>query len=287
MSAIRSDESLTVARQQQDLEEAAEFWVREAHRWHGTSGRFGEAMLDAAHLKTGQRVLDVGCGAGSTTIDAAREVAPGGVAVGVDISGPAVALARERVIAAGLANVELTVADAQLHPYELGAFDAVISRFETMFFGDPVAAFANLRRALRPSGRLAIVAWQDALKNEWTAVAGAVAVAHFGRPPDPGEPGGPGPFAFSDGERFRALVEAGGFRGGELQAITRPMNMGDDADDVAGMVAATPQAKGLFAGQPEANVQAAIAGLREAFAPYARPEGVVMSGTAWLLTARS
>jgi SAM-dependent methyltransferase len=265
-----------------DLEE---FWVREADRWDGTSGRFGDAMLEAADLEAGQRVLDVGCGAGSTTVEAARRVAPNGAALGVDISGPALALARERA-AAGLEAVDFIEADAQVHSFEPGAFDAVISRFGTMFFGDPVAAFANLRHALRRGGRLAVVAWQGPFESEWTAVAVKVAIAHFGRPPDLGAPGGPGPFAFADGDRFRSVVTEGGFRDVTLDAIARPMLMGSDVEDVVGMVAATPQSKGLFAGQPDAKVEAAIAGLRDAFAPYARPEGVVMNGTAWLLTAR-
>jgi len=288
MSAIRSDDRSTIAKQVDplDMQESEEFWVREAHRWDGTSGRFGDAMLDAANLKPGERVIDVGCGAGSTTVEAGRRVAPGGTALGIDISGPALALARECAATAGLDAVEFIEADAQVHRFEPASADAVISRFGTMFFDDPAAAFSNLHRALRVSGRLAIVAWQGALQNEWTAVAGAVAVAHFGRPPNVGGPDEPGPFAFSDGDRFRAVVEAGGFRDVTLEAITRPMVMGADAEDVAAMVAATPQARDLFAGQPEAKVAGAIAALREAFAPYARPEGVVMSGTAWLLTAR-
>jgi SAM-dependent methyltransferase len=288
MNAIRSDESTPVTKQRPplDLEEAQEFWVREADRWDGTSGRFGDAMLEAADLEAGQRVLDVGCGAGSTTVEAARRVAPNGAALGVDISGPALALARERAAAGGLEAVDFIEADAQVHSFEPGAFDAVISRFGTMFFGDPVAAFANLRHALRPGGRLAIVAWQGPFESEWTTVAVSVAIAHFGRPPDLGAPGGPGPFAFADGERFKSVVTAGGFRDVTLDAIARPMLMGSDVEDVVGMVAATPQSKGLFAGQSAAKVEAAIAGLRNAFAPYARPEGVVMNGTAWLLTAR-
>ena len=289
MSAVQSDESTTITEQgeQPDLEEIGEFWVREAHRWDGTSGLFGEAMLDAAGLGRGQKVLDVGCGAGSTTIDAGRLVAPVGAAIGVDISAPALALARQKVAKLGLDNVDFIEADAQVHPFEAGAFDAVISRFGTMFFGDPVAAFANLHRGLQPDGRLAIVAWQGPLQSEWTAVAGSVAVAHFGRPPNLGAPDGPGPFAFADGDRFRSVVTAGGFRDVRLEAITRPMLMGSDVEDVVSMIASMPPSKDLFSGQSEEKVAGAIEGLRKGFTPYARPEGVIMSGTAWLLTARS
>ena len=289
MSAIRSEESIPATEHglPLDLEKAQEFWVNEADRWDGTSGRFGDAMLEAADLEPSQRVLDVGCGAGSTTIEAARRVAPEGAAVGVDISGPAIALARERAVASGVHGVGFVEADAQVHPFEPGTFDAVISRFGTMFFEDPVAAFVNLRRALRRGGRLAVVAWQGPFESEWTTVAVNVAIAHFGRPPDLGEPGGPGPFAFADGDRFRSVVTEAGFGDVTLAAVTKPMLMGSDVEDVVGMVAATPQSEGLFAGQPEAKVHAAIAGLRAAFAPYARPEGVVMNGAAWLLTARS
>lgn len=121
MNAVRSDESPTIATRsnQPKLEEVGKFWVREVHRWDGTSGQFGQAMLDAADLKPGQKVLDVGCGAGSTTLDAGRRVAPGGVAVGVDISAPALALARHQVAAVGLDNVGFIEADAQVHPFEL------------------------------------------------------------------------------------------------------------------------------------------------------------------------
>lgn len=288
MNAIRSGESIPATEQRSswDLAQAQEFWVREADRWDGTSARFGDAMLEAAELEPGQPVLDVGCGAGSTTIEAARRVVPKGAAVGVDISEPALALARERAVASGLDGVSFIEADAQVHPFEPGAFDAVISRFGTMFFDDPVAAFANLRRALRRGGRLAVVAWQGPFESEWTAVAVKVAIAHFGHPPDLGAPGGPGPFAFADGDRFKSVVTEAGFRDMTLAAITRPMLMGSDVEDVVGMVVATPQSQGLFADQPEAKVRAAVAGLRDAFAPYARPEGVVMQGTAWLLTAR-
>ena len=149
---------------------------------------FGQAMLDAARLQPGERVLDVGCGYGTSTLEAAERVAPSGRVVGVDISAAMLEPARRRVAAAGWDNVELLQADAQVHRFEAGSFDVVISRFGMMFFEDPAAAFANLAGALQPGGRLVFVCPQDPLKSEWVAVAFGAAVATLGGPGS-GRPG--------------------------------------------------------------------------------------------------
>jgi SAM-dependent methyltransferase len=286
MSTIRSGgaETASQIRPGTFLDEADAFWVREANRWDGTSGQFGDAMLAAADLRSGQSVLDVGCGAGSTTLEAARRVAPG-TAVGIDISSQALALARRRANAAGHSKVEFIEADAQTHAFEPESFDAIISRFGSMFFTDPVYAFANLRRALRPGGKLSIVAWRGPMESVWTTIAVEAAIAVFGRPPDLGAPDGPGPFAFADGDRFSTVVGEAGFKDLSLVSLTRPMVMGRDVEDAVRLVAETPQAKGLFAGQPRQKIDAAIQALRTGFAPFEAADGVVTSGKAWLLTA--
>ena len=149
-----------------------EYWTKEAPRQYQAYGHtieagfapFGRAMFDAARLRPGERVLDVGCGFGTTTIEAAECVAPSGRVLGVDISAAMLEPARQRVAAAAIGNIELLEADAQVHPFAAGAFDAMISRFGLMFFEDPDAAFANLARALRPGGRLVFVCWPDPMK---------------------------------------------------------------------------------------------------------------------------
>jgi SAM-dependent methyltransferase len=247
---------------------------------------FGQAMLDAARLQPGERVLDVGCGHGTSTLEAAKRVAPSGRVVGVDISAAMLEPARQRVAAGGVDNVELLQADAQVHPFEPASFDVVISRFGIMFFDDPQAAFGNLARALQPGGRLVFVCPQDPLKSEWVRTAFGAAVAALGRAPDLGPAGAPGPFALADGDRLARLLTTAGFRDVALEAVTRPVRIGRDIDHTIGFVMSLPQSQQLFTSAPQDVVGAAVAALRGAFAPYAGSNGVVMNSTAWLASAR-
>jgi SAM-dependent methyltransferase len=271
-----------------------EYWADEGPRQYQDYGDtnealfapFGQAMLDAARLQPGEWVLDVGCGYGTSTLEAAERVAPSGRVVGVDFSAAMLEPAHQRVAAAGLDNVALLQADAQVHAFEAGSFDAVISRFGTMFFEDPEAAFANLARALRRGGRLVVVCWQDPLKSEWVAVALGAVVATLGRNPDLGTPGAPGPFALADGDRLGRLLTGGGFREVTLETVTRPVRIGRNIDDAVGFIMSLPQSQQLFAGAPKDVVDVAVTNLRAAFAPYAGSHGVVMDSTAWLVSAR-
>jgi SAM-dependent methyltransferase len=257
-----------------------------ADRWEQVWAPFGQAMFDAARLQPAEQVLDVGCGYSTTTIEAAERVAPTGRVVGVDISAAMLGPARRRVAAAGLDNIELLEADAQVHTFDAASFDAAISRFGTMFFADPEAAFANLARALRSDGRLAFVCWQNPLKSEWIAVALGAAVAALGQAPELGAPGAPGPFAFADGDRLTGLLTKAGFRDVTLETVTRPQRIGDDADDAAAFLLSIAEDMHVFAGAPDEVVTAALDALRAAYAPYAGPHGVEMDGTAWLVSAR-
>ena len=270
-----------------------EFWRRdgaEQYREYEETNEaviapFGEAMLEAARLQPGERVLDVGCGQGSSTIEAAEQVAPSGTVVGIDISSAMLQAAQARLAASGLGNVELLEADAQVHPFEAESFDAVISRFGVMFFDDPQAAFANLARALRPGGRLHFTCPQDPLKSEWVAVAFGAAVKATGRTPEVGPPGAPGPFAFADGDHLTSLLTASGFCDTRLESAVRPVRLGKDVEAAVGYILSLPESKQLFAGTPQETVRAAATALREGFATYVGSDGVVLDAAAWLVSA--
>jgi SAM-dependent methyltransferase len=162
-------------------------------------------------LLPGQRVLDLGCGSGRTTLELASRVGPGGEAVGVDISAEMLAKARERAAQPGTGNVAFVHADVQVHDLGEARFDAAYSRFGVMFFADPVAAFANVRRALRPGAMLSFVCWQSVFDNEWMLLPGAAVASVIGSLPPMPAPGEPGPFSLADPGRARAVLEAAGF----------------------------------------------------------------------------
>ena len=268
-----------------------EQWAREGEQWVAEAGRydtmlepFGQAVLAAASLSPGERVADVGCGNGALTIDAARRVGPTGMAVGIDISAPMLDLARRRATQAGVDNVEFVEADAQVRRFGGGGLDAVLSRFGVMFFDDPEAAFANLAGALRPGGRLAFACWQDLFQNEWMLVPGAAAAQHVGLPEM--EPGAPGPFALADADRVAHLLASARFQDVSLESIARPMRTGSDIDDTVAFFESTDIARRLMADASPDKIAAALDAVREALIPYADDEGVVLNGTAWLVTAR-
>ncbi|MGH8984729.1 MAG: class I SAM-dependent methyltransferase [Acidimicrobiia bacterium] len=262
-------------------------WVDEAERYDTMNRAFGEAMLDAADLQPGERVLDVGCGNGATTIEAARRVRPDGAALGVDLSSRMLALARERAAATGVGEAEFLRADVQVHAFREGEWDVVVSRFGVMFFDDPHAAFANLARALRPGGRIVFVTWQDMTRSEWIMVPGAAAAAHVGLPQGIA-PDAPGPFGLADPDRIREILGRAGFTGLTLEELIRPMRIGDDLDDVEMFFTRSlPLVRDLLAAAPADKASAAVAAARKALEPYAGPEGVVMNENgAWLVIAR-
>ena len=256
------------------------YWAEHADRFDASVGRYHEGFLDAAAPAGADRVLDVGCGTGLTTRDAARR-APGGTALGVDLSGRMIALARRRAEEEGLAHAAFLQADAQVHPFAPGAFDLAISRTGAMFFGDPVAAFGNIARALRPGGRLVLLVWQQAARNEWFRALTTALTGGRGLPAPP--PDAPSPFSLAEPERVRALLTAARFTAPVLEAREEPMRFGASAED------AFPFVVGLLGwmlqGLDDDARRGALDALRTSLAEHETPEGVLYGSRAWLVTA--
>lgn len=261
-------------------------WVVEAERYDSMTRGFFDALFDAVSLLPGERVLDIGCGGGTTSLFAARRVQPGGTVLGVDISPPLLDMARERAARDAVGNVAFQQADAQIHDLGDNQWDAAISKFGVMFFDDPDAAFANIARALRRGGRLAFVAWQDMTLSEWIAAPGIPASAHVGLP-DGITPDAPGPYGLADHDRTVGILEGAGLTDVHLESVTLPMRVGDDIDDALAFFRSIPFVQGLIDQSAPADVERALDAARQGLEPHAGPDGVVMhNNSVWLATAR-
>ena len=198
-----------------------EKWARYQTEMDRTLADSAEAALALAAAQPGERVLDIGCGAGGTTLLLAEAVGPGGAVTGVDVSQPLLTLARTRTRAE---NIHFLEADAAAYPF--GAeFDLIFSRFGVMFFADPVAAFANIRKAADGAARLAFICWQAVKENEWAALPFKIAKP-FLPEQQAGDPHAPGPFAFADATRLRAVLEGAGFSAIRIEPFHGYMNLG-------------------------------------------------------------
>jgi SAM-dependent methyltransferase len=262
--------------------EEARNWVTYQPRYDAMLEPYGNAMLDAAAIEPGHRVLDIGCGNGMTTREAARQAREGS-AHGVDLSEAMLERARELAAQEGLENVTFEEADAQTRPFE-PEFDRVISRFGVMFFDDQVKAFANIRSALRPGGQVSFVVWQELLLNDWLTVPGAVALQYVEVPE--GNPDEPGPFALRDPDRVRSIFVEAGFNDLKIEPFqAAPIFGGRTLDDAVEFLAQIPVWAGMFEEAPEETKEKALDSAREAFEPYLTPDGVRLGGSAWIITA--
>ena len=212
--------------------EQSEFWERRAADWiAGTqytdivTGSFGVDALERLALAPGQRVIDIGCGTGATTVELARRVVPAGEALGIDISPTLVAASKATASNASVDNISFRVADAQVDSLGDRDVDAVYSRFGVMFFADPVAAFANIRNALRPDGEIGFACWQSVFDNEWMLVPGGAAMSVTGTPPPMPGPGEPGPFSLADADHLASVLTDAGFRDVEITSALHPVSL--------------------------------------------------------------
>jgi SAM-dependent methyltransferase len=261
-------------------------WVSRQEELDAQLAPFGVAVLDRVALRAGERVLDVGTGSGALALEALEVVGPEGSVVGVDVSSVLLARARVRSEAEGRANVEWRYADAQTATFE-PTFDAVISRFGVMFFDDPVAAFTNLRRAMKPSGRLSFACWRSVPENPWMLVPCAAVSGLLAVPPQ-ADAEAPGPFAFASRDRIERILAASGYRDVEVGAWDGDLSLGgeislDAAVDL--VLDIGPTAVALREAGPSKR-DAVRDAVRESLAPYYDGRSVRMPAAGWIVHAR-
>jgi SAM-dependent methyltransferase len=194
------------------------------------------------------------------------------------------ARARERAADEQLTNVSFVQADAQVHDFDRGAFDVVISRFGAMFFADPVAAFANIATALHPDARLALVVWMPLERNEWLSVI-REALA-MGRALPAPQVGSPGPFGLADPGHVRTTLEAGGYADIAVDEFHSTIEAGSDPDDAFTFVGELPPVMGMVEELDDTDTAEALDRLHAALAEHATPDGVQLGAAAWVVTAR-
>ncbi|HEX4188837.1 MAG TPA: methyltransferase domain-containing protein [Solirubrobacteraceae bacterium] len=254
----------------------------------GSLGIHGEAALELYGPATGQRVLDLGCGFGDTTLRIAESVGSSGEAVGVDVSPRFVEAARADALAAGAANVHFEVADVQTDPLG-GPFDLAFSRFGTMFFANPVAALRNVRGALEPGGRLVMVVWRRRIDNDWLYRAETIVEQIVSRPEEYDEPTcGPGPFSMADADTTSEVLQHAGYSEICLRRHDVPMMIGRNLDEAIDLVTALGPAGEILrlAGDRAAHLHDRVhEALREGMAELADGEGVSAGSSTWIVTA--
>jgi SAM-dependent methyltransferase len=250
----------------------------------------GLVAMERLAPAAGERVLDVGCGCGATALALAERVGPTGRVTGVDVSGPMLARARERARERGVGTVTFVEGDASTHAFVPASIDAVFSRFGVMFFAEPPRAFANLRTAVVPGGRLGFVCWQGPLANEWVRVVLEVA-ATFLPLPAPSPPGAPGPFQLADRDWVRAVLGEAGWRDVSVDPHEAAMRVGgtgdlDEAVDFLQRIGPLARLLADVADQPDLR-RAVSDALRARLADAHGPEGVRLGGAAWIVSARA
>jgi SAM-dependent methyltransferase len=245
-----------------------------------------DILIASAGPKPGNHIIDVGCGCGASSIGFAERVAPDGFVLGIDISAPMLARARE--LAPKSLPLDFALADATVYPFDPESFDLLVSRFGVMFFAEPAISFANLRKALRREGRVAFACWRDPKQNPWMMTPLQAVYKHVPRLPQVG-PEDPGPFSFASEERVQRILGDAGYTAITMQphdlSLDIAIGRGLDAA-VQGACEIGPASRALQ-DQPEDVRQAARASIREALAPFASGESVMLPAAIWIVTAQA
>jgi ubiquinone/menaquinone biosynthesis C-methylase UbiE len=259
-----------------------ERWAKLQESTDRNLSAISDALMPFAAAKAGEHVLDIGCGCGTTTLALARIIGKSATVTGIDVSVPMLEVARRRAGTVD-ANVAFVEADAAAYAFK-PEFDLVFSRFGVMFFADPVAAFTNIRGALKPAGRMAFVCWRAMPENAWAYVPHEAA-RDLVPPPEASDPHAPGPFAFADAQRLMTILLKAGFSNVKGDKLDTVMNMGATVDEAV-MTALNIGPLARAARDVDEATRAKIAArVHKALENYAKPDGVAPPAACWLVSA--
>jgi SAM-dependent methyltransferase len=259
-----------------------DFWTENEAFYATSSRRHTPYLFSGASIANDDRVLDVGCGTGVTTREAARTAKAGSV-LGVDLSTRMLERAREHARTEGLDNVRFERGDVQIYPFEPASFTVAISRFGVMFFDDPVGAFTNIGRAIAPGGRLAFLCWRELARNEWVTATREALAAGRTLPEPP--PNAPSPFALADADRVRGILAEAGFVDTAVDHVDEPLFFGPDAASTFDVLKRTGAVIGLLGDLDDRARAEALEKMRQTVADHETPEGVLFESSAWLVRA--
>ncbi len=263
---------------------AGQRWVEHSDRLDAMLAPFADRVLAQANAMRDEQIIDIGCGAGALTLLATQAAGDGASALGVDVSLPLLALARQRAQASG-STARFEHGDASQFDAP-GQFDLMISRFGVMFFEQPAAAFASLRKTIKPGGRLAFICWQALAKNDWAFAPLQAALPFFDSPPEPGDPNAPGPFAFQDRDRLAALLDEAGWKAVGIDPVETEMTLpGDTLEESAAFMMQLGPLSRLLAAQ-EIDSRPVEAALQELMRQHQKGDGRIrMKSACWLVSA--
>jgi ubiquinone/menaquinone biosynthesis C-methylase UbiE len=255
----------------------------------GGLGLHSAKVFPALALRSGDDVLDVGCGWGETAIEIARRVGPTGTVVGLDCCSAFLAAGRADANAAGLANVRFLEADVETYAFR-PEYDFCFSRFGTQFFENPVAGLRNMRSALRPGGMMTMIVWRTRTDNPWLTLAKEVVLRYLPPVKEHAATCGPGPFSMADTEVVTEQMRIAGYSGVKFERIDAEVMVGRDVDEAVAFQLAIGPAGEVYreAGrEAERNHDRVVAALKDELSEFVRPEGVMMKSSSWMVTARN
>jgi SAM-dependent methyltransferase len=278
---------LTIANQEQrefwsDIK--GDLWVTLQPRIDTMLATFGDKALDTLNPQSGERILEIGCGTGTTTLALGGRVGTSGEILAADLSRPMLNKAIERANVSAEHPITFVEADAQVHSFPTATFDAVYSRFGVMFFDDPIAAFRNIGKAVRPGGRMAYVCWADRKANPWIRIPAGAAKTCLDLPAPPPDDA-PGQFSMENEGRVQQILHDAGWSDIGLERFTVDGSIGSDAADAARFITKMGPMSEPFALADSDTQNKTLQVIEEALTPYSNDSGVTLGFSTWIVSA--